>query len=112
MGDTKPNTLWAFVSLVGGILGWGWGWIVALGCMLSLHQSGDTTGVALVGWILWLVFPSSVLCLLGVIFGLVALVRIRSGQYGGRWAALTGITLGCLPLAFALVSFLFLSWPR
>ena len=24
MGDPKPNTTWAFVSLVGGILGWGW----------------------------------------------------------------------------------------
>jgi hypothetical protein len=24
MGDPKPNTTWAFVSRVGGILGWGW----------------------------------------------------------------------------------------
>jgi hypothetical protein len=24
MGDPKPNTMWAFVSRVGGILGWGW----------------------------------------------------------------------------------------
>ena len=33
------------------------------------------------------------------LFGLVALLRIRSGQYGGRGVALTGIILGCLALA-------------
>jgi Domain of unknown function (DUF4190) len=116
MADTKPRTLWALVSLVCGILGCCG--LVAFGLLLSLHQFSDTTGVTVGLWILCLVYPSGVLCLLGVIFGFVALLRIRSGQYGGRGAALTGIILGCLPaaltgiilgclpLAFALVSFL------
>jgi hypothetical protein len=104
MDDTKPRTLWAFVSLVCGILGWCG--LVAFGLLVSLHPFSDTTGVTVGLWILCLVFPSGVLCLLGVIFGFVALLRIGSGQYGGRGAALTGIILGCLPLAFALVSFL------
>ena len=85
---------------------------------MSLHPFSDTTGVTVGLWILCLVFPSGVLCLLGVIFGFVAMLRIGSGQYGGRGAALTGIILGffpvafaliifgCLPLAFAFVSFL------
>ena len=107
MDDTKPRTLWAFVSLVCGILG-GCG-LVAFGLLVSLHPFSDTTGVTAGLWILCLVFPSGALCLLGVIFGFVALLRIRSGQYRGRGMALTGIILGCLPLAFALVSFLLIS---
>jgi hypothetical protein len=104
MVDPKPRTLWAFASLFCGILGWCG--LVAFGLLVSLHHFSDTTGVALGLWILCLIYPSGVLCLLGVIFGYVALLRIRSGRYGGRGAALAGIILGFLPLAFALVSFL------
>ena len=103
MDDTKPKTLWALVSLVCGILGCCG--LVAFGLLVSLHPFSDTTGVTVGLWILCLVFPSGVLCLLGVIFGFVAMLRIGSGQYGGRGAALTGIILGFLPLAFALIIF-------
>jgi len=116
MDDTKPRTLWALVSLVCSILGCCG--LVAFGLLGSLHPFSDTTGVTVGLWIVCLVFPSAVLCLLGAIFGFVALLWIGSGQYGGRGAALTGIILGCLPLAltgiilgclplpFAFVSFL------
>jgi hypothetical protein len=104
MDEMKPRTLWAIVSLVCGILGWCG--IGAFGLLVSLHSFSDTTGVAIGLCILCLVYPSVVFCLLGVIFGFVALLRIRSGPYGGRGAALTGILLGSLPLASALVSFL------
>ena len=107
MDDAKPRTLWAFGSLVCGILGCCG--LVAFGLLGGLHLFNDTTGVTLGLWILCLVFPSSVLCLLAVIFGLVALFRIRSGQYRGRGVALTGIILGCL--ALALVSFLLVGPP-
>ena len=46
------------------------------------------------------------LCVLAALFGAVALVRIRGGQFGGQGKAWAGIALGCLPLAFALASFL------
>ncbi len=99
MDDNKPRTLWAFVSPVCGLLGWcGLG---AFGLLVSLHQFSDTTGVTVGLWLMCLVFPSCVFCLLGVIFGFVALLRIGRGQYGGRGAAFTGIILGCLPLALA-----------
>jgi hypothetical protein len=88
MEDTKPRTLWAFASLVCGILG-SCG-LVAFGLLATLHPFSDTTGVTLGLWIVCLVFPSSVLCLMGVIFGFVALLRIRSGQYGGRWGSVDG----------------------
>jgi hypothetical protein len=39
------------------------------------------------------------LSLLGFIFGIVALRRIRSGKFHGRALAWTGIILGGLPLA-------------
>jgi hypothetical protein len=104
MDDTRPRTLWAIVSLVCGILAWCG--LVAFGLLAGLHEFSDTTGVTLGLWILCLVFPSGVLCVLAVIFGFIALLRIQSGHYGGRGAALTGIILGGLPLAFALVSYL------
>jgi hypothetical protein len=97
MDDTKPRTLWAFASLACAILG-SFGF-VGFGMLVGLHPFSDTTGVTAGLWIVCLVYPSGVLCLLGVVFGFVALLRIRSGKYGGRAAALTGILLGCLPLA-------------
>lgn len=116
MVNAKPTTRWAFVSLVCGILG-GCG-LAAFGLWVRLYPLRDTTGVTAGLWILCLVLPLCVICLLAVISGVVALLRIRGGQYAGREAAVTGIILGCLPLAvtgiilgclplpFALVSFL------
>jgi Domain of unknown function (DUF4190) len=102
--DTKPRTLWALVSLVCGMLGCCW--LVAFGLLASLYPFSDTTGVNVGFWIVCWVFPSGFLCLLGVIFGFVAMLRISSGQYRGRGAALAGITLGSLSLAFALIAIL------
>ncbi len=99
MDDLKPRTLWAFVSLVCGLVGsCGLG---AFGLLVSLHPFSDTTGVAVGLWLMCLILPSCIFCLLGVIFGLVALLRIGCGQYGGRGVALTGIILGSLALALA-----------
>src|SRR3954453_5855909 len=92
MDDPKPRTLWTVASLVCSILGCGG--LVAFGLFATLRPFSDTTGVTAGLWIVCLVFPLSVLCLLGVIFGFVALLPIRSGSYGGRWVALTGIILG------------------
>ena len=96
MDDTKPRTLWTFASLVCSILGCGG--LVAFGLFATLHPFSDTTGVTAGLWIVCLVLPLSVLCLLGVVFGFVALLRIRSGPYRGRCVALTGIILGFVPL--------------
>lgn len=101
MDVTRPRTLWALVSLVCGILGCCG--LAAFGLLASLYPFSDTTGVTVGLWLMCLVFPSAALCLLGVIFGFVAMLRISSGQYGGRGAALAGIILGCLSLAFALI---------
>jgi hypothetical protein len=103
MDDTKPRTVWAFASLVCSILGCGG--LVAFGLFATLHPFSDTTGVTAGLWIVSLVFPLSMLCLLGVIFGFVALLRIRSGSYGGRWVALTGIILAFLPLGLTGIIF-------
>jgi len=71
--------------------------------LLALAQQYDdlansSSGVGII-WALGHAFLSATFGFLGVIFGLVALVRIRSGQCGGQRTALTGIVLGCLPLA-------------
>jgi hypothetical protein len=100
MDDTHPRTLWSLISLVCAILGCCG--LVAFGLLASRYSS-DTTGVTVGLWMVCLAFPSGVLCLLGVIFGFVAMIRISSGQYGGRGAALAGIILGCLALAFAFI---------
>ena len=103
MDVTRPRTLWALVSLVCGILGCCG--LAAFGLKASLYPFIDTTGVTVGLWIVCLVFPSTVLCLLGVIFEFVAMLRISSGQYRGRGAAVAGIILGCLALAFGLIIF-------
>lgn len=97
MATAKPTTRWAFVSLVCGILG-GCG-LAGFALWVRLEPFSDTTGVTAGLWLLCLVFPLCVICLLAVISGVVALLRIRGGQYGGRGTAVTGIILGCSPLA-------------
>ena len=96
----QPTTSWAVASLVcsiPGCLG-----IVALPAMYThgLHQepTGVTAGLA----VLFYGFLSVTLGLLGIIFGVVALCRIRSGACGGRGRAWTGIILGCLPFVVSV----------
>jgi hypothetical protein len=100
---TKPTTLWAGASLVCSILGY----VNAIALLVvASYPKRDTTGVALGVAILFLGFPAATLWLLGAVFGVVALVRIRNRKSGGRGTALTGVFLGCLPLLFAVLSFL------
>jgi hypothetical protein len=105
MVNSKPTTLWAVVSLVCSVLGW-----LAILAFLALAEryeamANRSAGVGAI-WMIAHMMLAGALCLLGVLFGLVALVRIRSGQCGGRGKAWTGIVLGCLPLASEVVSFL------
>jgi hypothetical protein len=105
MVDTKPITLCAVVSLVCSILGC----FAGLSLLASLERYGEianrSAGVGII-WGLGHGSLAATLCLLGVIFGVVALIRIRSGECGGRVLAWTGIVLGCLPLAAVV----FLMW--
>lgn len=94
MADEKSTTLWTVASLVCSILG-------CLGASVWLASIAgppvETTGVSAGLAMLFVGFPSFTLCLLGGIFGAVALSRIRSGECGGGRKAWTGIVLGGLP---------------
>jgi hypothetical protein len=96
MVNRKPTTSWAVVSLVCSILGCLG--TVALPAMYSHGLRQEPTGVGAGLAVLCCGFLSGALCLLGVISGIVALRRIRSGECGGRGKAWTGLVLGCLPL--------------
>jgi hypothetical protein len=105
MVNATPTTLWAVVSLAFSVLGCG----ATLALLALLERYGEmarrSAGVGAI-WMVMHMMLAGALCMLGVFFGVVALVRIRSGQYGGWGKAWMGIVLGCLPLAFALASFL------
>ena len=96
MVDPKTTTSRGVIGLVCSILGCLG--TVALPAIYShgLHQ--ETTGVSAGLAVLCYGFLSGTLCLLGVIFGIVALRRIRRGERGVQGIAWTGIVLGCLPL--------------
>jgi hypothetical protein len=105
MASAKPTTLCAVVSLVFSVFGC----VATLALLALLNRYGEiarrSAGVGSI-WMVMHMMMAGALCMLGVLFGVVALVRSRGGQYGGRGKAWTGIALGCLPLAFALASFL------
>jgi Domain of unknown function (DUF4190) len=96
MVDTKATASSAVVSLVCSILGCLG--TVALPAIYSHGMRQETTGVSGGLAVLCCGFLSGTLSLLGVICGIVALRRMRSGECGGRGAAWTGLLLGCLPL--------------
>src|SRR5262245_35900638 len=100
MVDTKPITAWAIVSLVSGILGWLGG--LPLVVIDYNHLIGATAGVGVIGPLL-LGLLSAILCLLAIIFGVIALARIRCGERRGRGISWTGIILGGLPLTAYVV---------
>ena len=105
MVDTKPVTLWAVVSLVFSILGC----LASLALLAFLEHYRETArGTAGLGYIFMgmHMMLAAALCLPGILFGTVALVRIRNGQFGGRGQAWTGIVLGCFPFVIAAVAFL------
>jgi Domain of unknown function (DUF4190) len=101
MVDSKPTISTAVISLVCTILG-SLGF-VALPAIYSHGLSVETTGVTASVAVLCFGSLSGTLCLLGVIFGMVALRNIRRGEAGGRGKAWTGIVLGCLPFVVVLV---------
>jgi hypothetical protein len=103
MADTKPITRWAVSSLVCSVLGW----LVSLTLVaMGDHYNDIISGTAGVG--AFLVFLHLMLAttvfLLAILFGLVALVRLRSGKYRGYGIALPGIVLACLALVALVLS--------
>jgi hypothetical protein len=86
-----------------------------LGCIASLTFlvlaerygaiANRTAGVGIIFGIAHLMLAAA-LCLLGVLFGVVALIRIHNNKYRGLGIAWAGIVFGSLPLVIELVSFL------
>jgi hypothetical protein len=108
MVDSKPITAWALLSLVSSILGW----FVGLPLVLIdyNHLIGATAGVGVLGPLL-LGLLSATLCLLAIIFGVVAVARIRRGERRGRGILWAGIILGGLPLiAYVVLGRYLLGW--
>src|SRR5262245_52022278 len=105
MADPKPTTAWSVASLVVSVLGW-----LAAVPLLFIdynHLIGATAGVGLIGpFLLGLV--SGTLALTGIILGMIALARTRSGEFVGRGTAWTGIGLSGVLLAAYVVSSRFL----
>jgi hypothetical protein len=102
MAEKKRTSPWAVASLVCSALG-----SLAFLALLPLGErygemARGSAGVAGV-WAALHVALSAALCLLGGLFGVIALARIRGGRYGGRVMAWAGIALGCLPWALALL---------
>jgi hypothetical protein len=95
----------------------GVGLLAAVPLLLIDYQNiaGATAGVGLIGPLL-LGLVSSAFGLVGLVFGLVSLGRIGSGQYGGRGMALAGAAIGALlTMAYlAVVAWLFgwVNFPR
>jgi hypothetical protein len=86
MVNAKPTTLWAVVSLVFSVLGC----VATLALMALLERYGEiarrSAGVGAI-WMVMHMTLAGALCMLAVLFGVVALVRIGSGHYGGRGRA-------------------------
>jgi hypothetical protein len=100
MADTKPLSAWAVASAVSA----GLGFLAALPLPFIDYQQliGGTAGVGVIGPLLLGVL-SGALCLLGVIFGAIALARTRSGERRGWGTAWAGVLLGSLPLLVYLL---------
>jgi hypothetical protein len=107
MPIAKPSTSWAAVSLGCSSLG-------CLGALAWLVSIGgppvETTGVSAGLALLYVGLPSFTLCSLGIIFGVVAVGRIGSGEYRGGGIARTGIILGWLPFAAFFAGSIFGLW--
>lgn len=106
MVNGKPITLWAVLSVA----------LSVLGCVASLafplfaeeygRMANRSAGVGGI-WMVLHLLAAAALCLLGILCGVVALVRVSGGARGGRGLAWAGIILGALPLAATFVSYLF-----
>ena len=102
MIPAKPTTLWAGVSLTFGTLG-----CLGAVALAALHETyseiaNRSAGVGGI-WMGLHLLVVAVLVVVGAVCGLIACVRIGGGKFGGRWMALTGIGLSCLPLVATFV---------
>ena len=107
MADTKPSTAWGAASLVCSALG-------CLGALVWLTSVArppvETTGVSAGLALLYVGFPSFTLSSLGIIFGVVAVGRIRSGGCRVGRMARMGVVLGWLPFAVFFAGSIFGLW--
>ena len=105
MANGKTTTRWAVVSLAFSVLGC----LAGLALLALAERYGTianrTAGVGVIYMVGHMTLAAT-LCLLGILSGVVALFRTFGGTRGGWRMAWAGVALGCLPLAFALVSFL------
>ena len=67
--------------------------------------SSSTDGMAIAGFVLGLLGLAGITAILGIVFGSVALGRIRRTGQGGRGLAIAGIVLGGCWLAFFIILF-------
>ena len=91
MERPKRFTPWSILSLVAGITGWLSG--LPLLAVDWRGVLGATAGVGVIGPIAWGLL-SAVCCLLAVLFGIIALLRIRKTQCRGLGITATGTILG------------------
>jgi len=69
----------------------------------ALPPSGTPSGMAIAGFVLGLLGFTGITAILGIVFGSVALSRIRRTAEGGKGLAIAGIVLGSCWLGFFLV---------
>ena len=97
MANVKPTTFWAVVSPICSLLG-----CLVLPLLLTIDSSagaGVSGGLAL----LFVCSVAGIFCLLGIIMGIVALGKVRGGEFAGRKYAWTGIVVGCMPFVALFV---------
>jgi heme/copper-type cytochrome/quinol oxidase subunit 2 len=100
----KPTTSWASASLVYSVVG-----LVTALAFLALLQhyfegAAASAGVGIVTAFAHIILSAS-FCLMGVLFGFIALVRIRGDRFSGSRMAWTGIVLGGLPAILLFIAF-------
>jgi hypothetical protein len=102
MARRKPTMVWAYVGLITGVLAW----LTAAPLPLIDYGyiAGATAGVGLAGPFL-LGLLSMLLCSLGLVFGIVAVI-MNTRRRGAAWAAVA--LIGLLAIAYLAVIGLFL----
>jgi hypothetical protein len=88
------------LSLVAGITGWLAG--LPLLAVDWVGAVGGTAGVGVIGPLVWGLL-SAVGCLLAVLFGIIALLRIRKTRCRGLGITLTGTIMGFTALTYYIL---------
>lgn len=92
----KPITRFSIASLICSIAAW-----LVLPLLLTINPAagaGVSGGLA----ILCVASTAGIFALLGVLLGIIALRKIRGGEFGGRKCAWAGIVAGALPIVGVL----------